>query len=117
MPTYNTPASFHPNPPNPDRYNTEARLVTIVLGMAGYIYQKETEEQLLKRLGISGHPLNSLTTNLHIQAVKSLTRIIQARRKQEKQQWRKKNETKPKGRPHSMLAPNNIHHLSTPHSR
>jgi hypothetical protein len=71
------------------RYNTEARLVTIVLGMAGYIYQEETEEQL-KRLGISGQALNSLTTNLHIQAVKSLTRIIQARRKQEKQQWRKK---------------------------
>jgi hypothetical protein len=41
-------------------------------------------------IGISGQALNSLTTNLHIQAVKSLTRIIQAHRKQEKQQWRKK---------------------------
>jgi hypothetical protein len=71
------------------RYNTEARLITIILRMAGYIYQEEAEEQL-KRLGISGQALNSLTTNLHIQAVKSLTCIIQARRKQEKQQWRKK---------------------------
>jgi hypothetical protein len=83
--------------------------------MAGYIYQEETEEQL-KRLGISGQALNSLITNLHIQAVKSLTRIIQARRKQEKQQWRKKMRLSQKvGRPHSTLAPNNIHHLSTPH--
>jgi hypothetical protein len=71
------------------RNNTEARLITIILGMAGYIYQEETEEQL-KQLGISGQALHSLTTNLHTQAVKSLTRIIQARRKQEKQQWRKK---------------------------
>jgi hypothetical protein len=47
---------------------------------------------------------------------KSLTRIIQARRKQEKQQaMAEKVKTKPKGSPHSTLAPNNIHHLSTPH--
>jgi len=62
------------------RTNTEARLITINLGMAGYIYQDETEEQL-QQLGINGQALNSLLTNLHVQAVKSLTRIVQARRK------------------------------------
>jgi hypothetical protein len=46
-----------------------------------YIYQEETEEQLKRLLGISGQALNSLTTNLHIQAVKSLTRIIQSTQK------------------------------------
>ena len=71
------------------RPNTEARVVTILLGMAGYIYQEETEEQL-QRLGIQGQALHSLITNLHVQAVKSLTRIIQARRQEEKKQWRKK---------------------------
>jgi len=41
------------------RSNTEARLITINLGMAGYIYQDETEEQL-QQLGINGQALNSL---------------------------------------------------------
>lgn len=71
------------------RPNTEARLVTILLGMAGYIYLEETEEQL-QTLGINGQALNNLITNLHVQAVKSLTSIVQARRQQEKKQWRKK---------------------------
>lgn len=71
------------------RSNTEARVITILLGMAGYIYKEETEEQL-QELGIQGQALKSLVTNLHVQAVKSLTRIIQARRQADKKQWRKK---------------------------
>lgn len=68
--------------------NTNAELITITLGAAGYIY-KETHEQLQK-LGISGKHLSSLINNLHIQAVKSLTSIIGTRRHSERAQHQRK---------------------------
>jgi hypothetical protein len=58
--------------------NTSAELITILLGTAGYIYL-ETHDQLQK-LGIQGRVLKSLITNLHVQAVKSLTSIVGTRR-------------------------------------
>jgi ribonuclease HI len=58
--------------------NTCAELITILLGTAGYIYL-ETHDQL-QQLGIQGRALKSLITNLHVQAVKSLTSIVGTRR-------------------------------------
>ena len=63
--------------------DTEAELVVILLGSAGYIYQTHTKEQI-KKLGVTGPSLKSLMTNLHVQAIKSLTQIIGMRRSIEK---------------------------------
>ncbi len=60
--------------------NTEAELVVILLGSAGYIYRTHTKEQL-QGLGVTGQSLKSLMTNLHVQAIKSLTQIVNIRRR------------------------------------
>jgi ribonuclease HI len=60
--------------------NTEAKLVVILLGSAGYIYRTHTKEQL-QGLGVTGPLLKSLMTNLHVQAIKSLTQIVNIRRR------------------------------------
>ena len=60
--------------------DTEAELVVILLGSAGYIYQAHTKEQI-KKLGVTGPALKSLMTNLHVQAIKSLTQIVNIRRR------------------------------------
>jgi hypothetical protein len=72
--------------------NTQAELVIILLGTAGYIYNNMHEQ--LRKVGVQGRPrrraLASLTTNLHVQAVKSLTGIIGTRRHQERKQNKRK---------------------------
>jgi hypothetical protein len=62
--------------------DTHAELIVILLGTAGYIYL-ETQDQLQK-LGVQGRALTSLLTNLHVQAVKSLTSIVGTRRHKER---------------------------------
>lgn len=68
--------------------NTTVDTVVILLGNAGYIYETHTKEQLA-RLGIQGSALKSLLTNLHVQAIKSLTTIINIRRHGERKQHRR----------------------------
>jgi hypothetical protein len=68
--------------------NTQAELVIILLGTAGYIYNNMHEQ--LRKVGVQGRALASLTTNLHVQAVKSLAGIIGTRRHQERKQNKRK---------------------------
>jgi hypothetical protein len=93
--------------------NTDVKFIVILLGTAGYIYQ-DTHDQLQK-LGIQGRSLSSLITNLHIQAVKSLTSIIGARRHNERKQQQRKqyysasqpnrHPTKPSDKPNQSARP------------
>ncbi len=52
--------------------NAEVRLVVILLGTAGYIYEDYTKKQLQEYLGVDAHALKSLVTNLHLQSVNPL---------------------------------------------
>jgi hypothetical protein len=63
----------------------DIRTVPLVLGVAGYIY-KNTTYALQCHLGLPRHQVKSLARKLHIHAVKSLTTIINYRRKREPQE-------------------------------
>ena len=78
--------------------NTTEELRIILLGAAGYIYNSQTKEQL-ESLGIQGTALKSLLTNLHVQAIKSLTAIVNIRRHKERRKHFGKLRTKPKKPP------------------
>lgn len=55
------------------------RLVVIPLGVAGTIYTGVTED-LQQQLGVWGPALKTLLRNLHLHAIRTLTRIIKCRR-------------------------------------
>jgi hypothetical protein len=65
------------------RHSSEAesdiQLVIIPLGVAGAIYTS-AKKQIQEELGVTGPSLDTLLRNLHMHAVRSLTRVIRYRR-------------------------------------
>jgi hypothetical protein len=62
--------------------SAEARIVPLVLGVAGYVY-KTTIYDMQQHLGLPRTQAKTLARKLHLHAVKSLTKIIHYRRQRE----------------------------------